>query len=185
MQSPEFQDVAILTGTLLGFDIKTSKPNGQIDSTGIFQKWYGKWYDRLQGSVTSKTLLQTTSESVPAVCGALMFCRALALRAVLIGGKEVFDETFFMYKEDIDLSLRLIRKGWRLIYLADLHCYHCRGWKSRKHMPRYFRYLSARNELRICPKNRWRGLVYSLCKFIFVGFFYISTRKSNADLVRH
>ncbi len=29
---------------------------------------------------------------------------------------QVFDPDFFLYKEDIELSLRLRKKGWRIVY---------------------------------------------------------------------
>jgi GT2 family glycosyltransferase len=102
------------------------------------------------------------------LCGALMFCRRSALEEVALRGAEVFDETFFMYKEDIDLSLRLRRKGWTMGFCGHLHCYHGRGWTSRNKMLPIFKYLSARNELRVSMRNHAKGLVYSSLKFLYV-----------------
>jgi GT2 family glycosyltransferase len=177
MDQPENREVAILTGTLLKFDLERHAPSGTIDSTGIFQSWYGKWYDRNQGAPCTHSAARSAesvgaaAESVPAVCGALMFCRRAALETVVSPGtRAVFDEDFFMYKEDIDLSLRLRRKGWRLSHRADLTCFHGRGWRGRREMSARARRLSARNELIICFRNGGKGLLYSALKFLFIPF---------------
>jgi GT2 family glycosyltransferase len=73
-----------------------------------------------------------------------------------------------MYKEDVDLCLRLRRNGWTIGYCANLHCYHGRGWTTRNRMPPFSKYLSARNELRVCLRNRAKGFLYSSIKFLYV-----------------
>jgi N-acetylglucosaminyl-diphospho-decaprenol L-rhamnosyltransferase len=169
MDDPANSRVGALSGVLLGFDVAAGEATGKWDSTGIFQTWYGKWYDRGQGMACEAWSGGPHNlESVPALCGALMFCRWSALREVLLRGAEVFDESFFMYKEDIDLSLRLRRKGWTVAFCRGLRCYHGRGWKGRGKMSALSKYLSARNELRVCFRNRGKGLVYSSLKFLFV-----------------
>ena len=45
--------VGCLSGLLLGWDLEADRPSGRIDSTGIFRRWYGRWYDRGQGEVFS------------------------------------------------------------------------------------------------------------------------------------
>jgi GT2 family glycosyltransferase len=169
MDDPANARVGALGGALLGFDIAAGQATGRWDSTGIFQTWYGKWYDRGQGAACEALSGEPHSlERVPALCGALLFCRWSALQEVLLRGAEVFDGTFFMYKEDIDLSLRLRRKGWAVAFCGGLHCYHGRGWKGRGKMSALSKFLSARNELRVCFRNRGKGLVYSSLKFLFV-----------------
>ncbi len=46
-----------------------------------------------------------------------------------IGG---FDERYFMYGEDIDLSYSFLRKGWQNIYLGHLHAVHFKGESTPK-----------------------------------------------------
>jgi len=158
-----------LTGTLLGYNIESDKPTGFIDTTGIFQKWYGKWYDRDQGKEYDSERHRDTQE-IPAICAASLFCRKKALDSTLIRNSEVMDNTFYMYKEDIDLSLRLKKKGWKLLFIPHLSTYHCRGWqRDRKKMPREFRLCSSRNELRIqFRKKHPIGILYSLLKHTLV-----------------
>lgn len=174
MQDPENQQCGMLTGTLLGYDINADRPTGKYDSTGVFRKWYGHWYDRGQGKDAQQDLYSKI-ENLPAICGAAMFCRKRALDTVLIREGEVLDSTFFMYKEDIDLAIRLRRKGWKLIFVPNLIAYHCRGWNwDRKQIPREFRLHSARNELRIHYNTRSpMGCLYSLLKYTMVKTFDI------------
>ena len=178
--------VGILTGTLLGFDIHHRRQTGAIDSTGVFQTWYGKWYDRGQGKKWVQPCASASSEDVPAIVGALMFCRTEAIESIRAPNGDVFDRRFFMYKEDIDLSLRLRKRGWRLVYYPHLICDHCRGWRGRRNMSARARFLSARNELWLCFSNNGRGLVYSILKFlvvplenILIGLLQLIARKPH------
>lgn len=155
-----------LTGTTLGYDIKADKPTGKYDTTGIFRRWYGRWYDRGQGANVNSNLYSKV-ENIPAICGAVFFCRKIALDKVVLRGYEIFDSTFYMYKEDIDLSLRLKQKGWKLTFVPHLVSYHCRGWSAdRTKVPRKMRLHSAANDLRV---NRMLksplGVIYSSLKY--------------------
>jgi len=152
-------------------DIDQDKPSGLYDSTGIFCRWYGRWYDRDQGQSIQQPP-QREEEEPTAICGALMFCRKDALDQVLIRGNEVFDSSFYMYKDDIDLSLRVRRANWKLAFVPQFTAYHCRGWNpDRSKMARRFRKMSARNELCIHLRN-YSPLkaCYSLCKYLGVLF---------------
>ncbi len=168
MGKPENVRVGILGATLLGFDIGRKQPTGAIDSTGVFQTWYGRWYDRDQGMPWVPERTAAPCEDVPAITGAFMFCRSKALKSVSSLDGNVFDKEFFMYKEDIDLSIRIRNQGWRLAYWPSLICYHCRGWKGRGQVSARARYASARNELRVSFRNRGKGLLYSVLKLAFV-----------------
>jgi N-acetylglucosaminyl-diphospho-decaprenol L-rhamnosyltransferase len=158
-----------LSGLLLGYDMALDRPTHKIDSSGIFRTWYGRWYDRDQGLDYRPEYY--ISESVPALCGALMFCRKKALESALLGPHEAMDEAFYMYKEDIDLSLRLRGKGWDLQMLPHLIAYHCRGWqKDRKQVSRTLRLLSAKNEMKLFARLRSPCIFYSMLKYCAVKF---------------
>lgn len=57
-------------------------------------------------------------------------CMALSRKAAEITGG--FDETFFMYAEDIDLSVRVKQAGFSVTYLADPVIIHFKGESTRK-----------------------------------------------------
>lgn len=171
MENPRNKRCAALTGTTIGYDILADKTTGKYDSTGIFSKWYGGWYERGQGAAFQESLF-AKQENIPAICGAIFFCRSKALQEVLIRNTEILDNTFYMYKEDIDLSLRLRKKGWTLAFVPDLVAYHCRGWNpDRKKMPRKMRLCSAKNEFYINSRRLHpMGMVYSGLKYTAVKF---------------
>jgi N-acetylglucosaminyl-diphospho-decaprenol L-rhamnosyltransferase len=43
-----------------------------------------------------------------------------------------FDEDYFVYLEDLDLSYRVTRAGYRIHYLSDAHAYHRQGGTSEQ-----------------------------------------------------
>ena len=69
----------------------------------------------------------STSADVDHVIGAFYLVRREAFEKA--GG---FDERFFVYLEDLDLSLRLKRDGWRVRFLANASAYHKGGGASEK-----------------------------------------------------
>lgn len=162
-------DVGAVTPKLLGYDFKKVTPTGKLDSAGIASTWYGKWFDRGQREPAE---LYSKQEEVEAICGAFFFARRKALNSVLIHNYEIFDESFFSYKEDIDLSLRLKNAGWKLVYLPQFIAYHGRGWKTRALVPYPIRVMSAENELKlhIKSKNPIR-IAYSFLKLMGVKLF--------------
>jgi len=168
----ENSNVGALSGILLGYDIEKDKPSGLVDSTGICQKWYGRWYDRDQ--LKKQELIGNLQpEEMPALCGTALMCRRTALIAVNeCEPHSYFDVSLFTYKEDIDLSLRMRAAGYKIHFVPSIVAYHCRGW-NRPLMSRRAKVLSARNEVQI---NSSRGIIkyiYSCIKLYVVsrGFF--------------
>jgi GT2 family glycosyltransferase len=54
------------------------------------------------------------------------------VRTVVLDKVGWFDERFFMYAEDVDLSRRIRETGWKLFYLSDAELMHVAGGTSRK-----------------------------------------------------
>ncbi len=157
----------IISGRLLGYDMVKDQANGRIDSTGVVRKWYGRWIDRGQGDPDSGSYM--SAEEMPALCGAFLFCRSEALKPF---ATTIFDPEFFLYKEDIELSLRLRKNGWKLLYHPDLIVYHCRGWQSeRGRMSPALRLLAAKSEMLLYKKHPSPYMVWAVLKYILVRFF--------------
>ena len=66
------------------------------------------------------------SYDVPFVSGAFMFCQTAVLKAV--GG---FDERFFLYFEDADLSRKVQAHGYRTVYCPEATVTH--AWERLAH----------------------------------------------------
>lgn len=161
-QSP---DIGCLGGRLLGYDMKKKQPTGCLDSTGIFRTWYGRWYDRGQGEEDAGQYMSPCD--VRAVCGAFMFFRRRVLEEAAVD-QQVFDPAFFLYKEDIELSLRVKKAGWRLVYHPSLRVFHCRGWRRRKKMPQFLKKMSAANEVLLYRKHPSPYILWALVKYLAV-----------------
>ncbi|WP_417909864.1 glycosyltransferase family 2 protein [Candidatus Electronema sp. PJ] len=159
--------VGCVGGRLLGFDAASGQPTGLLDSTGVFTKWYGRWYDRDQGQPDSGQ--HREQEDVPAVCGAFLLARRTALEQVALPGDAVFDPAFFLYKEDIELCLRLRQAGWKIVYLPEVVAHHCRGWQNdRKAMPVQMRLIAAKNELLLYRRHPSPYILWALLKYAAV-----------------
>ena len=88
------------------------------------------------------------TDSVPIVSGCFMLCRTDKLKAV--GG---FDEGYFLYFEDFDLSLRLGREG-TLAYLPEMKIQHSGGHSAKKGMGHITMFI--RSARRFFATHGWR-----------------------------
>ena len=156
----EDEAIGVVSGRILGFDVKSNCASGLIDSTGIFRKIYGRWYDR--GNGVSDEGQYVITEEVPALCGALLFCRRKALDSL---GENVFDPDFFMYKEDIEFSLRIRKYGWKLIYDPQLIAYHCRGWQRRSEISYDLKKTAAKSEILLYKKHPSPYIFWAYLKY--------------------
>lgn len=164
--------IGCLTGKLLKYNIESGGATNSLDSTGIFRKWYGRWVDRGQGEIDIGQYEQ--AEKIPAACGAFLFCRMKALKEIQAESGYLFDPDFFMYKEDIDLCLRIKKLGWQIIYDPRMVVYHCRGWHAKRNtMPYKVRLLSAENEVLLYRKHPSIYMLWALLKYTLVRFIRI------------
>lgn len=173
MGDPNYHHCGALTGTTESYCMDADRPKELYDTTGVFSTWWGRWYDRGQQEPVNPRLYREI-ELIPAICGAVFFCRHSAIKTVMLSENQLFDNRFYMYKEDIDLSLRLRKKGWELLFVPELLAYHCRGWnRNRRSMPKKMRLHSAQNELRI----HWRQK--SLIPFFYSAMKYCAVKCFN------
>ncbi len=115
-----FQEAALASGKLLRPD------TGEIDSAGIVLPRHRRPRDR--GSEERDRGQYDRTEFVFGASGAALMIRAEALDDLSIEG-EVFDEDFFTYHEDTDLSWRANRLGWRVLYVPEARALHARQWR--------------------------------------------------------
>ncbi len=72
-------------------------------------------------------LSEFENNEIEILSGAFMFMRSEALEKV-----GLLDETFFMYGEDIDLSYRILKGGYKNYYFADTRIIHYKGESTKK-----------------------------------------------------
>jgi hypothetical protein len=79
---------------------------------------------------------------------------AILIRSDILNETGLFDEVFFAYSEDLDLSLRLRRAGYEIWYAPKARLWHKEGFVCRKNVgesPR--KYLSTMNLLLVMRKH--------------------------------
>ena len=118
--------------------------------------WYaGGGIDWLTGTVRQATSAPAAARerTVGFIPGAAFAARPEAWRSV--GG---FDPGYFLYNEDVDLGLRLRRRGWRLLFCPAMVAVHRLGGVtgSASRSPFYLEHLTA---TRLRP---FRPLAYRL-----------------------
>lgn len=198
--------IGAISGKLL--KIYTSEPEINekvktkiIDSAGIKVSRWRRFINRGEGELDHGQY--DKKEEVFGFSGACVLCRRQALEDIKIDG-EYFDEDFFSYKEDIDLSYRLRWRGWKIIYFPEAVAYHYRQVsgekkriseiiKERKNRSPLVRYLSYRNHLFLLIKNEsfinflkdlpWI-LFYELGKFLYLLFFEQKTFKAFFEIFK-
>lgn len=151
---------AIVTGKILKSNKKT------IDTTG---DQYGVWglpHPRGRDEIDNGQYDQ--AEEVTAACGGASLYRASALSSI-----GIFDERFFAYYEDVDISLRARLLGWSVWYTPKAITYHKVGATSSR-LGDFTRYQSLKNYM-LLYLNNMPGLLFwkHLPKYLF-GVLWIS-----------
>lgn len=83
-------------------------------------------------------LHKNENHEVEVLAGAFMMIKKDVLNSV-----GSFDETFFMYGEDIDLSYRIQKSGYKNYYVADAEIIHFKGESTRQGSMNYVRLFYA------------------------------------------
>lgn len=118
-----------------------------IDTAGL--SWNGRGEAVPLYAGKERFAAPTEAIEVPGISATAAMYRREALADVSDGGR-VFDDSFFAYYEDVDLSLRLARAGWRFALDPEAIAFH-RGSMTGGRTP-------WRKALWIA-RNRWRTLL--------------------------
>jgi GT2 family glycosyltransferase len=111
------------TGKILRYDAARQRETDVIDTTGLTIGRNRRVADR--GENERDVGQFEREEEVFGVSGAALVVRRVALREVAVVG-EYLDESFHMYKEDVDLCWRLRLAGWECWYVPSAVAYHGR-----------------------------------------------------------
>ncbi len=142
------EQIASVTGLIYRQDKKT------VDTTGIEYKCLARIVDR-------QTIPSSDGE-VFGISGAVALYRRSAIEKA--GG--LFDPSWFMYKEDVDIALRLRRAGFVAWFEPNAIAWHKRGLQQKRNIlerflsewqrPARLRRCAYTNQLRIYRRHfRW------------------------------
>jgi GT2 family glycosyltransferase len=140
-------------GSTTGQLVLASNP-AVMDSAGIDMTAARKAWD-LGGGENVGNWQQ--SGEIFGVSGAAPVYARRMIEDVRIEG-QFFDESYFAYKEDVDVAWRARLLGWQSYYIAEAKAIHERGWKyegrkSRKQVPLFLRRHSYQNRIYTIIKN--------------------------------
>lgn len=143
----------IVTSLFLHEDGKT------IDSTG---EWFSTWGLPFPRNRNNKA---SSSPGEGFVFGASGGCSLYSIEMLRQIG--LFDEVFFAYYEDIDLSFRAQLAGWKVVYTPKAIAYHKQGTTSKK-IPG----LAIKNTFRNLPLLLKKNVPFELLFSVGIRFWF-------------
>ena len=128
------------------------KSSRTIDSAGLYMTPYRRQGLRYEQKEVSS--VPTSIQEIFGPDGAAAFYRRSMLNDINLGFG-IFDESYFMHKEDVDLIWRAQLRGWKSIFVPTAQAYHIRTFRAghRAHIPPRLRMIAARNRYFLIAKN--------------------------------
>jgi GT2 family glycosyltransferase len=143
-----------------------------LDSTGMYFTPAQRHFDR--GSQEKDRGQYERRQLMFGITGAAMLCRRGMLEDLKVNG-EVFDEDFFIYREDADLAWRAQLRGWKAVYEPGAQALHRRLVlpSRRREVSTLINYHSVKNRYLMRIKNmdaavRRRCIPYMWLRDLFI-----------------
>jgi GT2 family glycosyltransferase len=196
VENTEFDNYSIFGGKLLKLKLNNLETGDLektevIDSCGLELFKNGRMAEIGAGKKSEEF---NTDCEVLGHSAALVFCRRSALDAIALTDKyhpqgDYFDGSFFIYKEDADLALRLSLLGHHSLFIAEAVAYHLRTFSAsgndrlkvlvtnRKKQSSPAKYYSYRNHLLLIFSNFFASNIiyyfFPIAWFELKKFFYV------------
>lgn len=173
-------NIGMIQAKILNAD-KTS-----IYSVGILLSFLRRFFDIGRNKIDNDTF--NDSKEIFGACSAASCFRREMLEQ-LKDSAGYFDERFFFLVEDVELSWRAQKNGWKAIYIPSLICYH--QGNSSGSSRRVRQYLSLRNRLLMISKHEdLLGkirlapffLLYDMPRLLYIALHYKSVQGIRNDL---
>ena len=172
-----------ISGRLLRADDRLEPlPGPVVDSTGLVMTRTQRHLDRGAGEI-DRGQFEDEQEIFGASGAAPLYRRAM-LDDVAVRG-EIFDETFFVYREDVDLAWRARLLGWTAWYAPLARAAHRRRARpgGRRSLPPELNRHSVRNRFLLRMKNQtWSNLCRTLpglgTDLLLIGWVLAAERSS-------
>lgn len=127
-----------------------------LDSTGDYYTAWGLPYPRGRGEADSGQY--DNQRTVFAASGGASLYRVSMLREI-----GLFDEDFFAYYEDVDISFRAQLAGWKVAYVPAAVAYHATGTTSGK-IRGFTTYQTVKN----LPLLLWKNVPWRILPHVWV-----------------
>lgn len=181
--------IGMVSGKILRFDKKT------IDSSGLFLT---PWRTARERGYGKPDLGQFEKEGfIFGVSGCAAFYRRKMLEEIK-EGSDYFDQDLRMFYEDLDISWRANKRGWKAYYIPQAIAYHVRGGSFRPeaglNKPVARKYLNnqlyndlIKNRYIVMLKNETLAgvffclipiFLYEICSWSYTVFFRAKTIRS-------
>lgn len=137
---------ALTVGGVVSKVLFKNKP-GYINNAGSILQPLNEWPVSDRGFMEKDGPLYGKLDEVSAFCGASVLLKRSMLKQI-----GIFDQSFFMYFEDADLSWRGTKHGWKYLYQPASIAHH-EHTGSSKEGSEFFTFHVARNRLVILLKH--------------------------------
>lgn len=98
---------------------------------------------------------------------------SVIIRKKIFEDLDGFDELYFMYYEDVDLSLRMRRKGYKIMFEPKSQIYHIHSGSSGENST-FFLYNVEKNHLATLIKHYpWNKIVFTFARFLIIWLILI------------
>jgi len=158
VEAAQPKEVGITTGLLLHENGKT------IDSSGDWLSSWGLAFPRNRGDGAAKAF--KAGPVFGATGGASLY------KTALFKDIGLFDEDFFAYYEDADISFRAQLAGWKVAYTPEAIAYHKQGATSKK-IPGFTTYHTFKNLPLLFLKDVPRGLLFPVGIRFYFAYWLI------------
>jgi GT2 family glycosyltransferase len=131
----------------------------------------------------AKQVSENAIGKVEVLVGAFMLIKKSTYFAV-----NGFDEDYFMYGEDIDLSYKLSKKGYQNYYLGTETVIHFKGESTQKNV-KYLKYFYGAMQL-FYKKHLKKDFLFSLilkvgiCFWYGIKYFQLNFKKSSKPIIQ-
>ncbi len=179
--------VGSASGCLLRVDDLADQPR-IVDSTGLYMKRSRRQGLRHEGEPIEQRPHDT--EWIFGPDGAAAFYRRAMLEDIADHG-EVFDEDFFMHKEDVDVCWRALLRGWRSRYVPEAVAHHIRTFRpgQRQQVDARLRFYGVRNRYLLLLKNErwatfWKDAPYILAYDLAIIVYLLLLERESLGAIR-
>lgn len=156
----DHHDCCMVSAKLYSWDFHNNQKTNIIDTFGILGTRAHHFWDRGQGKI-DKGQYDNSINNVFGISGAAFFIRPDCIEKIHGSTNQLFDENFFMYKEDIDLSYRMRWLDMRIDFLKDVLGYHDRTVGKNRKKSDFEARASYKNHL-ILLRNHLKGMGFGV-----------------------